>query len=134
MKIKSCLLAFILVLILSTPLFAYERFGEGRDFGSDGTLLYTIERFDSDGLLYHLYSSPDSLEPVTCYVSALDSIMQDRVIIPGHIEHDGKEYAVEILDVGFENCQGLLSVEILEGCSQVGYCAFRGCTDRKSVV
>jgi hypothetical protein len=133
MKIKSCLLAFILVLILSTPLFAYERFGEVRDVGSNGTLLYTIERFDSDGLLYHLYSSPDSLEPVTCYVSALDSIMQDRVIIPGHIEHDGKEYAVEILDVGFENCQGLLSVEILEGCSQVGYCAFRGCTSLSEV-
>lgn len=128
MKNKSCLAAFMLVLIHCSPVFAYERYGEVRDGGSNGTLLYTIERFDSDGLLYHLYSSPDSLEPVKCYVSALDSIMQDRVIIPGHIEHDGKEYAVEILDLGFENCQGLISIEILEGCSQVGYCAFRGCT------
>ena len=128
------LAAFLFVLIYCSSSFAYKRYDEIRDKFFDNSLLYTIERFDSEKLLYSIYVSPDTTESAFCYVSALDSIMQDRVIIPGHIEHDGKEYVVEILDVGFENSQGLISVEILEGCSQVGSRAFRGCTSLSEVI
>jgi hypothetical protein len=86
--------------------------------------------FEVDGIYYNITSSTDMAVGVTYRGKYYDSYSNEysgAVNIPESVTYNGNTYSVtSIGDYAFYSCSSLTSVEISDGGSSSGECAFRG--------
>ena len=87
--------------------------------------------FKVDGIYYNITSSSDLTVEVTYQGDSYDAYSNEylgMMTIPSTVSYEGDTYSVtSIGEAAFRDCSGLVTINITEGVTSIGYDAFCNC-------